>query len=358
MATAQDVYDITTEIRRIVHNAQATGWSGADVESELGSIVDYSDQIDAAVAGLVAPPVPTPTPPDPPPAPVTHLPAAGFYASQPYGQGYRQWGNLTIPKGTPKGVLVQVHGGGWMQGDPNVALPLGKRDCYDELLCSAGEGVAQALFYGLRAMASYAAQRWGVIVWEPAYTYSTGNPDICLLDVELALAWLRGKLAEWGAQDLPVVYAGHSAGGQLALRAALDPTLPAPRAFLGMAAAGLSVHQLSDVQDAPGGFNQGGTGWIFQTAWGRDYSKWPSYAPDGHLQDREERFPLMLEQGSLNGHDDGSVNVRWAVDFATAAQRSSWPTTLHVQNGVDHFGVRWDSSPTTRGDMDAIWSSL
>lgn len=325
-----------------------------DADWPAGSLEDADAALDDALADTPAPP-PDPPPPDPP---SWHGPATGFYASVRYGNGVRQWGNLTIPSGTPRGVLVQVHGGGWMSGDPNVALnpethPHAAAVTYDGLLCAAGPNPEG--FYGLRQMASYAAQRWGVIVWEPAYAYSTGNPDVCLADVKAAIHWLFDQLAAWGALQLPVVYAGHSAGGQLGLRAALDPSMPAPVAWLGMAAAGLTVHRLADVQDAPGGFAPGGTGWIFQTAWGADANRWPAYAPDGYLQARAERFPLYIEQGTLNGHDDGSVNVRWASDFAGAAGRAGWPGEYREQAGVDHYAVRWDVSPQTRADMDAIW---
>jgi acetyl esterase/lipase len=241
-----------------------------------------------------------------------------------------------------------------MQGDPNVAAPppieaSPEIVTYRNLL---GAGPA----FGLRQMASYAAQRWGVIVWEPAYTYSTGDPDVCLHDVVGAINWLLTRIQEWGGATLPMVYAGHSAGGQLSLRAALSPFVPAPKAWLGMAAAGLTVHNRSDVQDAPGGFGMGGTGWIFLQAWGADATRWPDYAPDTHLADRADRFPLYLEQGNLDGRSDGSVLVRWARDFVPRAQSAGWPVTYHEQSGADHYAVRFDQSAVTRADMDAIWS--
>lgn len=357
MSQPQDIYDRLDEMDRIVRDAQ-TGWDAADkagtipdpaIRSQVGSIRDYVREC-KAIGHELLDTVPEPAPPPPPPS--WHGPAAGFYGAQRYGNGARQWGNLTIPSGTPKGVLVQVHGGGWMQGDPNVASPpaSGSRVNHDELY---GDLLGQEDRYGLRQMASYAAQRWGVIVWEPAYTYSTGNPDVCLHDVVGAINWLISRLQEWGGGALPLVYAGHSAGGQLSLRAALSPFLPAPKAWLGMAAAGLTVHSRSDVQDAPGGFSQGGTGWIFQTAW--NGGDWSAYAPDTHLTDRPDRFPLYLEQGNQDGRSDGSVLVRWARDFVSRAQAAGWPVTYHEQSGADHYSIRWDQSAVTRADMDAIW---
>jgi acetyl esterase/lipase len=332
----------------------------ADIQAGLGLIWEH------AAAGLAALADDPPPPPPPPPPAAWNGPAAGFYSGQRYGSGARQWGNLTIPAGVPRGLLIQVHGGGWMQGDPNVAVPTrgttAGEKAYDRLLHTAG--LMPENYYGLRAMASYAADRWHVIVWEPAYTFSTGNPDVCLADVRLAISYARSRLAAWGVPDLPVVYAGHSAGGQLSLRAALDPGVPAPRAWLGMAAAGLTVHVQSDVQDAPGGYGVGGTGWIFNTAWG-PASTWPHYAPDSYLGARSERFPLYVEQGNLNNHDDGSVNLKWARDFAAEAVKlgpaptgAVWPVTYHEQAGADHFAIRWDQSPVTRADMDAIWASV
>lgn len=250
-----------------------------------------------------------------------------------------------------------------MMGDPNVAVADRPErseavPAAEQVSRIAYQGLLQGEYYGLRQMASFAASRWNVVVWEPAYVYSTGNPDACLNDIKLSIQWIMMKMTMWGAAEMPIVYAGHSAGGQLALRAALDPTMPAPRAFLGMAAAGLTVHTLADVRDAPGGFSQGGTGWIFQTAWGTDTSKWPGYAPDTHLNERQGKFPLYIEQGNLGNGNDGSVLVRWASDFAGEAGRAGWPGEYHEQPGVDHFGVRWDQSQVTMQDMDKIWSSV
>lgn len=367
----QDLNDDADEVVAIVDRAQAE-WDAAETEgripnpevrSEIGSIKNYMDQIKGLAADLAG----SPPPPPPPPESTWHGPGAGLYASQRYGGGSRQWGNLTIPAGVPKGVLIQVHGGGWMMGDPNVALahPATASDpevqvaiAYGKLLHSAGQNPKG--FYGLRQMASYAAERWGVIVWEPAYAYSSGNPDVCLSDVKTAILWLIDKLTEWGGENLPVVYAGHSAGGQLSLRAAFSPEMPSPVAWLGMAAAGLTVHSRADVQDAPGGFAQGGTGWIFSTAWGNE-ANWSRYAPDTHLHDlapRVARFPLYIEQGNLNGHDDGSINIAWARKFAQEAPGASWTTIYHEQPGADHYSIRWDQSAVTRADMDAIWRAV
>jgi acetyl esterase/lipase len=326
----------------------------ADIQAALGIVWEHA----AAGLGALAGDQPGP-PPEPPPAEQWNGPAAGFYGSQHYGSGARAWGNLTIPHGIPRGALFQVHGGGWMMGDPYQAGPLVDAVVVDDYvpLLEGQYGLSEGHRYGLQVMASYAAQRWGVIVWEPAYSYSSGDPDVCLRDVTAAVTWLRQQLAAWGVPSLPIVYAGHSAGGQLSLRAALDPALPAPAAWLGMAAAGLTVHRTADVQDAPGGFGQGGTGWIFQTAWGNP-ANWPSYAPDTHLHDRGERFPLYVEQGNQNGRDDGSVLVRWAANFTPLAVGAGWPTQYHEQSGANHFAIRFDQSPTTRADMDKIWSEV
>jgi hypothetical protein len=66
VATPEDVYGITAECRRLIEHAQATGWSDPAVQSELGSIWDYQQQIDGLVAALAPPPPgPTPAPPQP-----------------------------------------------------------------------------------------------------------------------------------------------------------------------------------------------------------------------------------------------------------------------------------------------------
>jgi acetyl esterase/lipase len=98
----------------------------------------------------------------------------------------------------PVPVIVHVHGGGWRRGSRRVPLPRLGAGFYDEL-AARGFAVA-AIDYRLSGEARYPA---------------------ALEDVRAAIGWVREHAAEYGMDPGRVFAWGDSAGGHLALMAAL-----------------------------------------------------------------------------------------------------------------------------------------
>jgi acetyl esterase/lipase len=100
-------------------------------------------------------------------------------------------------RGAP--VLLQIHGGGWIVGNKRQqGRPLMNR------MAAAG-WVCVAMNYRLAPRAKFPAQ---------------------LVDVKLALAWIREHIAEYGGDPTRVIVTGGSAGGHLAALAALTMNDP------------------------------------------------------------------------------------------------------------------------------------
>lgn len=112
-----------------------------------------------------------------------------------YGDGPHQWGDLSLPAGTPRGVVVVIHGGFW-------------KSRYD---ASLGEPLARDLV--ARGWAAYNLE------YRRVGQGGGGAPPACgtLDDVAAGI----DALADVPDLDLSrVVTLGHSAGGQLATWAA------------------------------------------------------------------------------------------------------------------------------------------
>ena len=101
----------------------------------------------------------------------------------------------------PFPVLMFVHGGGWTEGDR--AFEYGGEDLYGNVgRFFAARGIGTAVIsYRLLPEA----------VWQDQVS-----------DVAAALAWVQDQAPEWGGDPEAVAVMGHSAGGQLAARVALD----------------------------------------------------------------------------------------------------------------------------------------
>jgi acetyl esterase/lipase len=121
-----------------------------------------------------------------------------------YGEvpGYRPMElDLYLPPGDgPHPVIVHVHGGGWRRGSRRHPLPALGPDFYDDL---AGQGFAvAAIDYRLSGEARFPAP---------------------LEDVRTAIGWVRDHATSHGLDAGRVFGWGDSAGGHLALLAALHP---------------------------------------------------------------------------------------------------------------------------------------
>lgn len=107
-----------------------------------------------------------------------------------YGEDASQFGELTLPSGTPRGLVVVIHGGFWK--------------------------AAYGLEYGRPLAASLAEHGWAAWTIEYRRVGSGGGVPETLDDVATAVDTLAGR-------DLPldrVIALGHSAGGHLATWAA------------------------------------------------------------------------------------------------------------------------------------------
>ena len=114
----------------------------------------------------------------------------------------RQRLNLFLPTGKGWPLVVFVHGGSWDDGEKG--LEVGGADVYNNIgryLASQGIGAAVA---GYRLL--------------PEVTWQTQ-----VADVAAAVQWAGAHAAAYGGGAGCVFVMGHSAGAQLAVRAALDP---------------------------------------------------------------------------------------------------------------------------------------
>jgi len=118
-----------------------------------------------------------------------------------YGEvlGYRPLElDLYVPAGSEVPVVVYVHGGGWQRGSRRDPPPLLAADFYDQI---AAQGLAvAAIDYRLSGEARFPAP---------------------LEDVRTAVDWIRDHAAGYGLDPGRVFLWGDSAGGHLALLAAL-----------------------------------------------------------------------------------------------------------------------------------------
>lgn len=114
--------------------------------------------------------------------------------------------NLFLPDGKDFSFVVFVHGGSWDEGDRN--LEVGGADIYNNIgryLASHGIGAAVA---GYRLL--------------PGVSWRTQ-----IEDVAAAVRWTATHAQEFGGSSRCVFVMGHSAGAQLAVRVAVDPSLRA-----------------------------------------------------------------------------------------------------------------------------------
>jgi acetyl esterase/lipase len=241
----------------------------------------------------------------------------GVPVTIPCAPGPHRFGELTLPVGPPRGVVVVVHGGFW-------------RHAYD-------------LDLGRPLAADLAAA--GLAAWNIEYRRVGGGGGwpATFDDVAAAVDALAGPVHD-AAGELPldrVVAVGHSAGGHLAAWLAARPGLPSgapgaePRVVLRGAVSQAGVLDLVDA---------------FEQRLGRDAVREllggpPAAVPDRYaLASPIARVPIGVPVIGVHGTADDRVPVRQTERFA-AASGDRW-TRL---DGVDHFAV---IDPTT-----AAWAA-
>jgi len=236
----------------------------------------------------------------------------------PYAPGPHRFGELTLPAGPARGVVVVIHGGFW-------------RHAYD-------------LSLGRPLAADLAAV--GLAAWNVEYRRVGGGGGwpATFDDVAAAVDALVGPVHEATGGVLPLdrtVALGHSAGGQLAAWLAARPGLPPdapgahPRVTLCGAVSQAGVLDLVDAAER--GVGQGA---VVDLLGGT-----PDAVPDRYtLASPIARVPIGVPVLGVHGTADDRVPVRQTERFA-AASGDRW-TRLP---GVDHFAV---IDPTT-----AAWAA-
>ena len=232
------------------------------------------------------------------------------------------------PTGAP--VLLQIHGGGWTIGTKGTqGRPLMNR------LARAG-WVCVAANYRLSPRG-----RW---------------PDH-LVDAKLALAWIRGHIAEHGGDPTRVVVTGGSAGGHLTAMMAL--TQNDPRYQPGFEHADTSVtaaipmYGAYDLAEIFGRFESsiGGRigGWMGSLMMGvtpaDDLDAYVDASPIAHVTDAAP--PFLVVHGTI----DNLVPVEQARRFVAALREAGADVTYVELVGAPHafdvFHSAWEHASTT-----------
>lgn len=232
----------------------------------------------------------------------------GVPTSIAYADGAHRFGELTLPAGDARGVVVVVHGGFW-------------RHAYD-------------LSLGRPLAADLAAS--GLAAWNIEYRRVGGGGGWTATfdDVAAAVDALAGPVQEAAGGRLPldrVVALGHSAGGHLAAWLAARPGLPpgAPGASPLVTLRGaVSQAGVLDLVDAA---ERGVGGGAVSDLLGGS----PAAVPDRYaLASPIARIPIGVPVIGVHGTADANVPLRQTERFAAASGERAV-----VLPSVDHFAV-------------------
>jgi acetyl esterase/lipase len=213
--------------------------------------------------------------------------------------------------------VVHVHGGGWRRGSRRHPLPaLGGR--FYQGLAAGGIAVA-AIDYRLSGEARYPA---------------------AVQDVRAAVAWARSALPGYGITPGPLVLWGDSAGGQLALLAALTAAVPGSTGVDGVVA-WFPVTDLAGLH-GPGDDDDP------QTREAQFLGAPPARVPD---LAREASPITHVHAGAppvllMHGDSDVMVPADQSIRFARALNGAGGRATLELVPGASHF---WDGAADVPG---------
>ena len=212
-----------------------------------------------------------------------------------YGDGPSQLVELTVPEGTPRGVVVVIHGGFW-------------KAAYD---LSLGRPLAADLVDNGWAALNIEYRRVGI----------GGGVPSTLDDVRAAI----GTLGDTGLDLARVVTLGHSAGGHLATWAAH--------------AVDAVTHVISQagVLDLVAADRDGLGGGAVQALLGH------RAGPGDAAVDPTQQLPLDVPVWCVHATDDDTVPISQSVDYVAAATAAGAQAEL-VEVAGDHFVV---IDPTT-----------
>ncbi|WP_326641358.1 alpha/beta hydrolase [Streptosporangium sp. NBC_01755] len=238
-----------------------------------------------------------------------------------YGDHPDQWAEIRPPYGTagqapsPEAdgqtpVAVLLHGGFWRS--------IWGADLMDALAVDLAER--------------------GFAAWNLEYR----RPDLHGWDATTADVARGIALAAQGARG-PLVVIGHSAGGQLALRAAADDAAADDRRIT------LAV-SLAGVLDLAEGDRRHMSSGAVAAALGGSVAEVPeTYLRSGPL----ERLPLVVPQLIVQGTGDDLDLVDFGRRYARAAQESG-DQVIYLEMSGDHFDVIEPASPIWRATAEAM----
>lgn len=289
------------------------------------------------------PPAPVPSEPDPAPAEIA-LPEDPHAGERPiswdqlldrpreeadakiaYGEGEQQFGELWLPEGDgPFPTVMMVHGGCWLAEIPGTILM---------------DYVAADL------------RDHGVAVWNIEYRrlgHEGGGFPGTFLDTAAAADALRGIAEDYPLDLDRLVFAGHSAGGHLALWAAArggigdDSPLRAEDPLIPDAVVTLAgINDLNAYrEDGPGRCGEPGT--VDELVGGRYGDTSPA-----------EMLPIGAEQVIVSGALDPIVPSPFGDGYGAAADGAGDPVTTEVMIGAGHFELIDPLSPAW-ADIRAI----
>lgn len=231
-----------------------------------------------------------------------------------YGDDPAQFGELTLPDGTPRGVVVVIHGGFW-------------KSAYD-------------LSLGRPLAASLADHGWAAWNVEYRRVGNGGGDPATFDDVAAAVDALHGH-------DLPldrVLALGHSAGGHLATWAASRGRFPRWRtrvALTGVVSqAGVLDLQAAHEEDLGSGAVEAFLG--------------HPPGPDDAPLDPRQQVPLDVPVHCVHGTEDDSVPISQSRDYVAAARALGADARLTEVEGGDHFELIDPSSDVWRETLTIL----
>ncbi len=227
-----------------------------------------------------------------------------------YGDDPSQFAELTLPDGTPRGVVVVIHGGFW-------------KAAYD---LSLGRPLAADLVRHGWAALNIEYRRVG-----PAGAGGGGGVPATLDDVRAAIGTLVGQ----GLDLTRVVTLGHSAGGHLAAWAG------------GAVDAVTHVIAQAGVLDLVAADRDGlGSGAV------RAFLGHPAGPGDAAVDPRQQ-VPLDVPVWCVHASDDDMVPVSQSRDYVAAATAAGGRAEL-VEVGGDHFVVIDENAYAWRQTLEIL----
>jgi acetyl esterase/lipase len=214
-----------------------------------------------------------------------------------YGPDPSQFGELHLPEGAPRGVVVVIHGGFWLsQYDYTLGTPLA---------------------------ASLAAAGWAAWNLEYRRVGNGGGDPTTFDDVAAGI----DKLADLDLDTSTVVTLGHSAGGHLAAWAGSRGRFPQWEGGVAV------THVISQagVLDLVTGDSEGLGGGAVATFLGHEPG------PDDAPLDPQQQVPLEQPLWCVHGTDDGNVPISQSERYVAAATADGASAELVTIEGGDHF---------------------